>query len=63
MQAIRQTMRRCSDFFENGVGVGIILYSSINQFAWREVGIMLISILVVVIISEFISATIRKWIS
>ncbi len=49
--------------FVGGGGIGIILYSSINQFAWREVGIMLISILVVVIVSEFISATIRKWIS
>lgn len=49
--------------FVGGGGIGIILYSSINQFAWREVGIMLISILLVVIISEFVSATIRRWIS
>lgn len=49
--------------FVGGGGIGIVLYSSINQFAWREVGIMLISILVVVIVSEFVSATIRKWIS
>jgi len=46
--------------FVGGGGIGIILYSSINQFAWREVGIILLSILVVVIISEFISATIRQ---
>ena len=49
--------------FVGAGGIGIVLYSSINQFAWREVGIMLISILLVVIVSEFISATIRKWIS
>ncbi len=46
--------------FVGGGGIGIILYSSINQFAWREVGIMLISIFAVVIVSELLSAMIRK---
>ncbi len=46
--------------FVGAGGIGIMLYSSINQFAWREVGIMLISIFVVVIISEFVSAAVRQ---
>jgi len=41
-------------------GIGMILYSSINQFAWRDVGIMLISIFLVVIFNEFVSAALRK---
>jgi phosphonate transport system permease protein len=46
--------------FVGAGGIGIMLYASINQFAWREVGIMLISIFVVVVVSEFISAVVRK---
>lgn len=46
--------------FVGAGGIGIILYSSINLFAWREVGIIIISIFVVVVFSEFISATVRK---
>ena len=46
--------------FVGAGGIGIILYSSINQFAWHEVGVMLISIFAVVIASEFISAAIRQ---
>jgi phosphonate transport system permease protein len=46
--------------FVGAGGIGIMLYSSINQFAWREVGIMLIAIFIVVVISEFVSAMIRK---
>jgi len=46
--------------FVGAGGIGIILYSSINQFAWREVGVMLISILLVVILSELVSAAIRQ---
>jgi phosphonate transport system permease protein len=46
--------------FVGAGGIGIILYSSINQFAWREVGIMLISIFIVVIFSEFVSALLRQ---
>jgi len=49
--------------FVGAGGIGIILYSSINQFAWREAGIILILIMIVVIISEFISATLRKQIT
>ncbi len=49
--------------FVGAGGIGILLYSSINQFAWREAGIILILILVVVIISEFVSATVRRWIT
>ena len=49
--------------FVGAGGIGIMLYSSINQFAWREVGVMLIAIFVVVIVSEFISAMVRKRIS
>ncbi|MBT3768018.1 MAG: phosphonate ABC transporter, permease protein PhnE, partial [Rhodospirillales bacterium] len=40
--------------------IGIELYSSINLFNWQEVAVMLISVFGVVIISEFISATVRQ---
>ena len=46
--------------FVGAGGIGIILYSSINLFAWSEVGIIIISIFVVVVVSEFISAAVRK---
>ena len=46
--------------FVGAGGIGIILYSSINLFAWREVGIVLISIFAVVVVSEFVSAAIRR---
>ncbi len=46
--------------FVGAGGIGIQLYSSINQFAWGEVSLMLSLILVVVIISELVSATVRK---
>ena len=46
--------------FVGAGGIGIILYSSINLFAWREVGIILISIFVVVVFSEFVSAAVRQ---
>ena len=46
--------------FVGAGGIGIILYSSINQFAWHEVSVMLIAIFGVVIISEFVSATVRQ---
>ena len=46
--------------FVGAGGIGIMLYASINLFAWREVGIILISIFVVVVVSEFISATVRQ---
>ena len=43
-----------------GGGIGIVLYSSINQFAWHEVSVILAAILGVVVVSEFVSATVRR---
>lgn len=45
--------------FVGAGGIGIQLYASINQFAWREVAVMLIAVFGVVIVSEFVSATVR----
>jgi phosphonate transport system permease protein len=49
--------------FVGAGGIGIQLYSSINQFAWSQVSLMLSLILIVVIVSEFVSATVRRWIT
>jgi phosphonate transport system permease protein len=49
--------------FVGAGGIGILLYSSINQFLWQEVALILIAVFGVVIISEFVSATIRQRIS
>ncbi len=49
--------------FVGAGGIGILLYSSINQFQWREVSLILLSVFGVVLISEFISASIRQKIS
>ncbi len=46
--------------FVGAGGIGIELYSSINQFAWSQVSLMLALIMVVVVISEFVSATVRS---
>ena len=46
--------------FVGAGGIGIMLYSSINQFAWHEVSVMLIAIFGVVLVSEFVSATVRN---
>jgi phosphonate transport system permease protein len=46
--------------FVGAGGIGIVLYSSINQFAWHEVSVMLIAIFCVVLVSEFVSAMVRK---
>jgi phosphonate transport system permease protein len=46
--------------FVGAGGIGILLYSSINQFLWQEVAFMLISVFGVVLVSEFISATVRQ---
>jgi len=46
--------------FVGAGGIGIILYSSINLFAWKEVAVILIAIFGVVLVSEFVSATVRK---
>ena len=49
--------------FVGAGGIGILLYSSINQFMWQEVAVILATVLGVVVISEFISATVRGRIS
>jgi len=49
--------------FVGAGGIGILLYSSINQFLWQEVAVILIAVFGVVIVSEFISATVRQRIS
>ena len=46
--------------FVGAGGIGIQLYSSINQFKWDEVAVMLVAILGVVVVSEFVSATVRQ---
>ena len=46
--------------FVGAGGIGILLYSSINQFMWQEVAVILIAVFGVVIASEFISATVRQ---
>ena len=46
--------------FVGAGGIGILLYASINQFLWREVAVMLIAVLAVVVVSEFVSATLRQ---
>jgi phosphonate transport system permease protein len=49
--------------FVGAGGIGILLYSSINQFLWQEVAVILIAVFGVVIVSEFVSATVRQRIS
>ena len=49
--------------FVGAGGIGIMLYSSINQFAWHEVSVMLVAIFAVVLVSEYVSATVRKHIT
>ncbi|MBL0143157.1 MAG: phosphonate ABC transporter, permease protein PhnE [Betaproteobacteria bacterium] len=49
--------------FVGAGGIGIYLYASINQFMWQQVLVVLLTILVVVILSEGISAWIRARIS
>ncbi len=46
--------------FVGAGGIGILLYSSINQFLWHEVSVILIAVFGVVIVSEFISAAVRQ---
>jgi phosphonate transport system permease protein len=45
--------------FVGAGGIGIVLYSSINLFAWHEVSVILISIFGVVILSEYLSIKAR----
>jgi phosphonate transport system permease protein len=49
--------------FVGAGGIGILLYSSINQFLWQEVSLMLLAVFGIVLVSEFISATVRQKIS
>jgi phosphonate transport system permease protein len=49
--------------FVGAGGIGILLYSSINQFQWQEVALILIAVFGVVLFSEFISAAVRQRIS
>ena len=46
--------------FVGAGGIGILLYPSINQFQWQEVSLMLVAVFGVVLISEFVSATVRQ---
>ncbi len=46
--------------FVGAGGIGILLYSSINQFQWREVAVILVAVFGVVVVSELISATVRQ---
>ncbi len=46
--------------FVGAGGIGILLYSSINQFQWQEVSLMLMAVFGVVLISEFVSAAVRQ---
>jgi phosphonate transport system permease protein len=46
--------------FVGAGGIGILLYASINLFLWQEVAVILISVFGVVLVSEFISATVRQ---
>ncbi len=46
--------------FVGAGGIGIELYSSINLFRWPEVSVMVFAILLVVVISEFVSAAARQ---
>lgn len=49
--------------FVGAGGIGLQLNASINQFAWDQVLLILCAILVLVIVSEFASAQIRKKVS
>ena len=46
--------------FVGAGGIGIMLYSAINEFAWNEVSVILIAVFGVVLFSEYISATVRQ---
>ncbi|MDP6466001.1 MAG: ABC transporter permease subunit, partial [SAR324 cluster bacterium] len=46
--------------FVGAGGIGIQLYASINLFSWQEVSLMLIAVFCVVVVSEFVSATVRQ---
>lgn len=46
--------------FVGAGGIGIQLYASVNMFAWQEVSLMLLAVFGVVVVSEFVSATVRQ---
>jgi len=46
--------------FVGAGGIGILLYSSINQFLWQEVAVTLMVVFAVVLVSEYLSATVRR---
>ena len=46
--------------FVGAGGIGILLYSSINQFLWQEVAVTLMVVFGVVLVSEYVSATVRQ---
>ncbi len=46
--------------FVGAGGIGILLYSSINLFLWRQVSLMMLAIFGIVVISEFVSAAVRQ---
>lgn len=46
--------------FVGAGGIGIVLYASINLFAWRQVSVMLLAVFAVVVVSELVSATVRQ---
>ncbi len=46
--------------FVGAGGIGIVLYSSINLFAWHEVSVILLSIFGVVLVSEYLSIKVRS---
>ena len=49
--------------FVGAGGIGLLLYASINTFAWSQVLVILIAILVIVSPSEALSASVRARIS
>jgi phosphonate transport system permease protein len=49
--------------FVGAGGIGLYLYASINQFAWQQVLVVLLTILAIVMLSEGVSAYIRGRIS
>ena len=49
--------------FVGAGGIGILLYSAINQFQWQSVALILLAVFGVVVLSEFVSATVRQKIS
>jgi phosphonate transport system permease protein len=49
--------------FVGAGGIGLYLYASINQFAWQQVLVVLLAILLIVIAAEALSAYVRARIS